>query len=196
MIPSIFRTVGVLLAIAISAPVSALDVVYVARHAQKSADAVWQEHGRLRPLTDKGARCAAALGEEVAESEIVAVYASETVRTLGTAAAVSARGPVTVTGDDRSAFEPKAFAADMLRAHAGDGAIVVVGHSNTVGKVVAAFAPGADRCFDALGLRADGTVDEKRYGDVWRIEVGKDACDGGVTRTVLADADGGDCSTP
>lgn len=177
-------------------PAAGLEVVYVARHAQKSQDTVWDgTHGKLRPLTEKGARCAAALAAEVAPAGVVAAYASETVRTLATALAVSSAGDAKAIGDDDSVLDPPAFAADVRRRHGEERAVVAIGHSNTVGRLVAAFAPGAEACYEALGVRTDGTVDETRYGDLWRVELGKQPCAGGVTHRVL-EAEGVDCATP
>jgi len=171
-------------------------VVYVVRHAQKSRASGWDAYGALRPLSDKGARCAQALAARLAHEQVGAVYASETARTLATGVAVSAKLPATVTGDERSARDPVAFATEVIEHHTEAYAILVVGHSNTIGALIRAFQPRAAACFAAFGLRADGSLDEARYGDVWRVDLARPACDGGVRHEILGQVEGVDCMTP
>ncbi len=173
----------------------ALDVVYVVRHAQKSKDDFWRDHGSLRPLSEKGAVCAGRLATKLVDESVAAVYSSETTRTVSTGLAVSGALPATATATDDTVRDLASFTHAARERHADDRAILVVGHSNTVGKVVAAFAPEVEACWDALAMRPDGSVSEAQYGDLWRIEIGKPACEGGVEHATLGQADGVDCTT-
>lgn len=179
----------------VSSFASALDVVYVARHAQKSTDEFWRDHGQLRPLSEKGVLCAKRLATKLAEESVAAVYSSETTRTVSTGLAISGALPATATATDDTVRDLASFARAAQARHAEDRAIVVVGHSNTVGKVVAAFAPAVNACLDVLAMRADGSVSEAQYGDLWRVEIGKPACEGGVVHVSLGKADDLDCTT-
>ena len=188
--------VAIVLTFAGALPALAVETVYVVRHAQKSNEDAWSAHGRLRPLTEKGARCTARLVAELADAEVAAVYSSETARTLSTGLAVSAGLEATVTGDDITIRDPAGFAERVRSEHDAAKAILVVGHSNTVGALIAAFQPEVKDCAGRIGLRSDVSVDETRYGDVWRIDLGRAACDGGVRHSDLGAADGLDCTTP
>jgi phosphohistidine phosphatase SixA len=177
-------------------PASGLEVVYVVRHAQKSADAFWSEHGPLRPLSEKGVLCAERLAAKLADEDVAAVYSSETTRTVSTGLAISGALPATATATDATVRDLASFARDARSRHAEDHAILVVGHSNTVGRVVVAFAPEVVACFGVLGLREDGSLSEKQYGDVWRIHLDRPACDGGVAHESLGTTEQIDCMTP
>jgi len=177
-------------------PVSGLEVVYVVRHAQKSADAFWKEHGPLRPLSEKGVLCAERLAAKLANEDVAAVYSSETTRTVSTGLAISGALPASATATDATVRDLASFTRDARSRHAEDHAILVVGHSNTVGRVVLAFAPAAKACFGALGLREDGSVSDKQYGDVWRIHLCRPACEGGVAHESLGTTEQLDCMTP
>lgn len=190
-------------ALAVAVPASALDVVYVIRHAQK--DLAWDGDGRLRPLSEKGARCAAARAETLPErAEIVAVYASETARTLSTGVAISsALDGVPIIGDDATAAPDADWAAALRERHRGDSgadgdkrAIVVVGHSNTVGELVLAFRPDAEECLSLLRLARAG-VPESRYGDLWVLDLDGRGCRGIAHEPPLrlGPGDGDDCAT-
>ncbi len=181
---------------------SALDVVYVVRHAQKNPSLPWSSMGVFRPLSPKGARCAAQLGKMMDNRGIAAVYSSETTRTLATGAAVSStRDGVQVIGDDRSLKPTPQWVEELRAKHAGDQAILIVGHSNTVDDLALAFRPDLEECLERAYLSdstsASAGIPETRYGDVWRLKLdeGLAAC-AGVSRERIPNTDKQDCSTP
>lgn len=174
-----------------SAPAASLDVVYVVRHAQKIDP--WTREGRLRPLSEKGAACAERLAERLADEGIAAVYTTETARTLATGAAVSGADPrIKIYGDDTTSFTSD-WVRRILRAHRNDRAVLLVGHSNTVGVLVRAFRPDTKGCLADLRLEE---VPDTQYGDVWRLELAEKADCRGVTRESLGQVGGFDCATP
>jgi phosphohistidine phosphatase SixA len=174
-----------------SAPASALELVYVVRHAQKTDP--WTLDDRLRPLSEKGAACAAGLAEKLAGEGIGAVYSTETVRTLATGAAVSGADPrIKVYGDD-SVSHDSDWVRRILRTHRGDRAILIVGHSNTVEVLVRAFRPDTKDCLAELRL---AEIPDGQYGDVWRLEIGETEGCKGVTRESQGQVGGVDCTTP
>jgi phosphohistidine phosphatase SixA len=182
--------------------VSALDVVYVTRHAQKEPSLPWSQLGAFRPLSPKGASCAAQLGKMMQDRGIAAVYSSETERTLATGAAVSSMGEgVRVIGDDRTLEPTPELVRELRQEHAGDQAILIVGHSNTVDDLVLAFRPDVAACLGRLRLTDTSTrsagIPETQYGDVWRLELGDDQTDcRGVDDLQVGRVGEHDCSTP
>lgn len=104
----------------------------IVRHAEKVAD------GSDDPaLTTAGQARARAIGEWLADSDVVAVYSTDTRRTRQTAepAAQSHDLPVTLYDGGQSA---DAFAAQLRKAHPA-GTVLVVGHSNTAPAIAAAL---------------------------------------------------------
>ena len=183
-------------------PAAALDVVYVTRHAQKSAAEEWRPIGDLRPLSLKGAACAGRLSQLMEGRGVAKVYATETARTLATGLAVSGSlDGVGIAGDNAMARLTPDQAHSLSERHAEDQAILIVGHSNTVTELVLAFRPDAEACLERLRLTEPGaarhSISEKQYGDVWRLELatGHAAC-AGITHEHLGQAGEFDCSTP
>ena len=177
---------------------SALDVVYVVRHAQKNPSLPWSSIGGFRPLSPKGARCAARLGKIMENRGIAAVYSSETTRTLATGAAVSStRDGVQVIGDDRTVKPTAELVQELRQRHAGDQAILIVGHSNTVDDLVLAFRPDVKDCLERFRLTdsslSSAGIPETQYGDIWRLKLSDEPADcRGVSREQI----GGECSDP
>jgi len=144
--------------------------VYVVRHAEK-------ESGVDDPgLTPAGVARAEALAGVCARAGVVAVYTTEYRRTRETGAPAAARVG-TVVDASFPAGEEERLAAHVRRAHVGER-VLVVGHSNTVGRVVAGLGAGRpadlgegeyDRLF-VVTLHADGraTLERRRYGRVGR----------------------------
>jgi broad specificity phosphatase PhoE len=134
---------GMLFAMLGAMPATAADTVYVIRHLQK-------ESGADPALTADGKAGATALADLLADKGIKAIYATETRRAMETGAPLAAKLGVAVTP-----YEPSNPAA-LAKAIAGvKGAVLVVGHSNTVPQLVASFggaepAPIADDEFGTL----------------------------------------------
>jgi broad specificity phosphatase PhoE len=120
----------------------------VVRHAEKADDG-----SRDPPLSAAGAARAQALARRLSASPLTAVYATPFRRAQQTAQAVATPHRIAVT-----TYDPAIAASDFaatLRAHHHRGAVLVVGHSNTVPGLVAALctcriaALGEDN-YDAL----------------------------------------------
>jgi broad specificity phosphatase PhoE len=124
-------------------PAGAADTVYVMRHLQKG-------QGDDPSLTPQGASGAAEVAALLARAPIAAVFATATRRAQETGGPLAAkRGLVVTTYDPR---EPQKLAAAVART---SGAVLVVGHSNTVPELVALF--GGERPA-ALGDDDYGTI--------------------------------------
>lgn len=199
---SSFVVLFVSILIVVALPVSALDVVYVVRHAQKNQSPVWSDIGNLRPLSPKGARCAARLSKIMENRGIAAVYASETTRTTATGVAVSTtRDGVEVIGDDTTLKPTAEFVEQLKERHLDDKAILLVGHSNTVDDLVVAFRPDVEQCLEKFRLAERGApmkgVPETQYGDIWRLKIGADQTEcRGVNREKIGRVGDDDCSVP
>jgi broad specificity phosphatase PhoE len=132
----------------------------VVRHAEKVADG-----SRDPALTAAGQDRAMALARRLADTPVVAVYATGFRRTRDTAAPTALGHGVAVTAYD--ANEPAAaFAARLRRAHRS-GAVLVVGHSNTAPDIAAALC-GCDV----------PAMDEEEYTRLMTVHVGRH---GGIT---------------
>jgi phosphohistidine phosphatase SixA len=126
---------ALLLALAPQAPVDTLDppTVVVVRHAEK-VDA-----SRDPALSDAGRARAMALDSALADARVTAIIVTPYRRNAETAAPVAARHgltPIVVPVSGEVDAHAAAVAAEALRHH---GTVLVVGHSNTVGAVVAAL---------------------------------------------------------
>ena len=127
------------------------------RHAEKA-----QDNPADPSLSEAGRRRALALATRLREEPLTAVYATQWLRTRQTAApAADARGLPVRTYD---AGEPAGELAARLRRDHRAGAVLVVGHSNTVPDLVAALC----RCEVA-------PIDESVYGDLFLVTGADDA---------------------
>jgi broad specificity phosphatase PhoE len=116
-----------LLAMLGAMPATAADTVYVIRHLQK-------ESGADPALTAEGKAGATALAHLLADKGIKAIYATQTRRAMETGAPLAAKLGIAVTP-----YDPSNPAALAKVAAGVKGAILVVGHSNTVPQLVASF---------------------------------------------------------
>jgi broad specificity phosphatase PhoE len=116
-----------LLAMLGAMPASAADTVYVIRHLQK-------ESGADPALTAEGKAGATALADVLADKNIKAIYATETRRAMQTAMPLATRLGLAIIP-----YDPGNPAALAKIAAGLKGAILVVGHSNTVPELVASF---------------------------------------------------------
>lgn len=124
-----------LVALAAACAAPSTTTVYVVRHAEKAADP-----GDGDPeLTAVGHARAAELARVLGDVPIQAVYTTKYRRNRSTAAPIAAaRGlaPVLYDAHDAAGFVAR------LRSEHPSGRVVVVGHSNTIPELLAAF--GAD----------------------------------------------------
>jgi broad specificity phosphatase PhoE len=148
------RGIGALLLAALLLPAlaSAADLqVYLARHAEKDSD-----DPRDPSLSAAGSARAQALAESLRHAGLQAVYATQYRRTRQTAAPAAAMAGVAVTVRPASggvATDAAAFAAELRERHPEGGAVLVVGHSNTIPALAQALlgdaAPVASMAEDA-----------------------------------------------
>ena len=143
---------GMLLAMLGAMPASAADTVYVIRHLQK-------ESGADPILTAEGKAGAAALADLLADKSIKAIYATETRRAMETAAPLAARLKIAIIP-----YDPGNPAALAKIAAGVKGAILVVGHSNTVPELVASFG-GAE----------PAAIADDEFGTLYIVHAGSNA---------------------
>lgn len=148
--------------------------VIVVRHAEKTDDG-----SRDPALNAKGQARAQALRETMADESLLAAYSTDFQRARQTAQPAAQAHRIEVTTYD--ARQPTAeFAAQLRRRHAS-GAVLVVGHSNTVPGIVAALcgceAPPLDETeYDRLSIVEIATgkpprLVRRRYGSPEREAV-------------------------
>ena len=144
----VIATLCTLLAL-VAAPALAAEPVYVMRHLQKAA-------GDDPPLTDEGAALARGVAEQLAGTNIRAVFATGTRRAQQTAAPLASRLNLNVT-----TYDPANPAALAAAAKAAGGAVLIVGHSNTVPDIVASF-----------GGEKPAPIADSEYGTIYIVDPG------------------------
>lgn len=119
----------------LSAATSAQTIILV-RHAEK-ADAPKDDPG----LSDAGQRRAAALAAALKDSNVSAIFTTQLRRTQETAAPIAKAAGVTpkVLTISRGGLADHVAEAAKLAREQKDGAVVIVGHSNTVPAIAAAL---------------------------------------------------------
>jgi broad specificity phosphatase PhoE len=134
--------------------------IYVMRHLNT-------EPGTRDPdLTAEGARTAAALAGWFRDERPVAIFVTDFRRTRETVAPLA-----TGLGLTPQVYDPGDVPGLVARARAAGGPVLIVGHSNTVGGIVA-----------ALGGTSPGELGHDEFGDIWRV-----APDGATARARIAD---------
>lgn len=130
-------------------------IIYLVRHGEKEVV------GKDPALTAQGQARAQNIATILQKAGIGSIFSSTTIRTRQTAAPLAQRSGLPVQG-----YDPLAPKALVDKVNALNGAVLIVGHSNTVPDLVRLFggAPGADIAdneFDRLYqlIRgADGTI--------------------------------------
>lgn len=150
------------LAVALSGaqPARAADTVYVMRHLQKGI-------GDDPPLSARGWMNAQSVGDRLANSGIKAIFATPTHRAMQTGEPLAKRLGISIT-----TYDPRDPAGLIRSVAAVDGAVLIVGHSNTVPDIVA---------------RLGGTpvaLGEDDYGTIFVVTPGNST----VEQIVLTDA--------
>jgi broad specificity phosphatase PhoE len=137
--------------------------LYLVRHGHAGSRSSWTGDDRLRPLSKKGRRQAAALAQELAGAGITRLVSSPSVRCIETLRPLADQVGLVVEDDDRLAEGSDGRAAlelaDELRRD-DDGAAVVCSHGDVI----------PDLLFE---LRGNGTVfhDPPSWpkGSVWLV---------------------------
>lgn len=132
----------------VSAPVLAAEPVYIIRHLEKAA-------GTDPALTPEGAARAEQLADMLGDKGIKAVFATATRRAQQTAAPLATRLGVPVTS-----YKPDQVQALVDAVAAAGGPVLIVGHSNTVPDLVAAF-----------GGAKPASIDEGSFGTIFLVGV-------------------------
>jgi phosphohistidine phosphatase SixA len=136
-------------AAAFAAGKPSLRTVILVRHAEKaSTDAD-------TPLSAAGQARAAELARVLAGAKVKTIYVSEFVRTQQTAAPLAAKLSLTPVVVHTGPTQPAEIAKKIRAAVAGD-TLLVVGHSNTIPKILA-----------ELGVAAPPAIAEGDYGDLF-----------------------------
>ena len=131
-------------------PAAAQNSVYVMRHLNTPA-------GERDPdLLPEGQRGAEALATWFHEERPVAIYVTDYKRTRQSVAPLAARLGLTPI-----LYDPADTPALIARIRAEHGAVLVVGHSNTVPDIVA-----------ALGGERPPALAHEDFGDIWRVAPG------------------------
>jgi phosphohistidine phosphatase SixA len=108
--------------------------IYLVRHAEKMA-------GQDPDLTPQGLARARHVAAILRRAGITAIFSTKTLRTQQTAAPLAQQAGLTV-----QLYDPLAPLAQVEKVRALSGAVLVVGHSNTLPELVKLFggAPGSD----------------------------------------------------
>ena len=130
----------------VAAPVLAAEPVYIIRHLEKAA-------GADPELTPQGAARAEKLADMLGDKGIKAVFATATRRAQQTAAPLATRLGVPLTS-----YKPDDVQALVEAVAAAGGPVLVVGHSNTVPDLVAAF-----------GGARPAPIDEGSFGTLFLV---------------------------
>jgi broad specificity phosphatase PhoE len=130
----------------VSAPALAAEPVFIIRHLEKAA-------GQDPALTPQGAARAEKLADMLENKGIKAVFATAFQRAQQTAAPLARRLGVPVTS-----YKPDDVQALVKAVAAAGGPVLIVGHSNTVPELVAAF-----------GGAKPAPIGEESYGTIFLV---------------------------
>jgi len=133
--------------------------IYLVRHAEKAAV------GKDPDLTPQGESRARDIAAILRRAGITAIFSTPTVRARQTAAPLAQRTGLTV-----QLYDPLAPLALVEKVRSLTGAVVVIGHSNTLPELVRLFGgvPGAD-------------IDDDEFDRLYQLLPGPD----GQVRTIL-----------
>jgi broad specificity phosphatase PhoE len=150
------------LGLSLLAPCAAMaepSAIYLVRHAEKMS-----EHGDPE-LTARGHVRAQHVSTLLARAGIAHVFSTPTKRTMQTAQPLAQQAALAV-----QSYDPRKPAALVEKIRASSGAVLVVGHSNTIPELVRLLggAPGAD-------------IGDNEYDRLYQLTPGT----GGAVNTVL-----------
>lgn len=185
LVRRLLRAWALLLSVLLTAalPAAGLDTVYLVRHAEKADP--WPQDRELDafwPLSSAGTARAEALAGRLEKAGIAAIHTSRTTRTLATAMPLAARIhlPMSAVVADDASIRPgdmPGFLARLREKHAGDAAVLIVGHSNTIPRllVLLGAVPG---CYARLGISdgKDGLLIEG-YEGLWKVDLRRQGCE-------------------
>ncbi len=163
-----------------AAPASALDVIFLVRHAEKVDD--WpaaRDLDAFRPLTPAGVARAEALAVRLKGEGVGAIYSSRTTRSLATGEPLAKAVGKPLMADDASTkpAEMDGFLTALREKHSGDRAVLIVGHSNTVPELLVRLGAKPE-CFQRLGITGQaGSLMTESYDGLWRVDLKKQGCE-------------------
>ena len=190
-------TLGILALLPLAPAASALDTIYIVRHADKAT--FWpkaRELNKFHPLSRTGMNRADAIAEHLSDAGIAEIYTSATTRTLATGmplaealdAARAADAPKVRIGPDGRTVDRSqmlAFFDELRTKHAEDKAVLVVGHSDTVPLLLIALG-ALNTCFETLDIGLDGgDLLISGYEGLWRVNLAEPGCAGIERQTVV-----------
>ncbi len=142
--------------------------IFVVRHAEKAEES---DNSPSAALSDAGRARSARLGAMLRDADLAGVYATATRRALDTARPSAEGHALPIAGYDAGA-SPRAVVDRVLAECAGRAALVV-GHSNTVPALVAAFTGGEPgdglSGYDSIFVVTILRCGESRVGSVTRL---------------------------
>lgn len=162
-----------------ASPAAALDTVYLVRHAEKLEG--WptaRELDAFQPLSPAGTARAESLATRLKDAGIVAIYSSNTTRSLTTGLPLAKATGVPILGDDATTKPDQmaAFLAKLREKHATDKAVLIVGHSNTIPELLIKLGATPD-CFAKVGITGEpGKMLIEGYEGLWRVDLKKEGC--------------------
>jgi phosphohistidine phosphatase SixA len=181
------RTLPFLLIVLLALPATALDRIYLVRHAEKAGWPTDRDLDAFQPLSPAGTARAEALAARLKTAGIVHVYTSRTTRTLQTGVPLALATNVSITADDATTKPDQmdAFLTHLREKHAADKAVLIVGHSNTVPELLVHLGAKAD-CFQRLGITGQpGSLLIEGYEGVWTVDLKKPGCEGMARDTLI-----------
>lgn len=163
-----------------ASPATALDVIFLVRHAEKVDD--WpaaRDLDAFRPLTAAGVARAEALAVRLKGEGIGVIYSSRTTRSLATGEPLAKATGKPLMADDASTKpgEMDGFLNALREKHSGDHAVLIVGHSNTVPELLVRLGAKPE-CFQRLGITGQaGSLMTESYDGLWRVDLKKQGCE-------------------
>ena len=128
--------------------------VFIVRHGEKQSESNEKEV----PLSEAGRARAVRLAAMLKDARIVAIYSTDTVRTLSTAEPLAAAAKITPQIYEAAGADAAGnLAARISKEHPAEN-VLVVGHSNTVGPLVA-----------ALGCAEEVRIAPQEYDGLWIV---------------------------
>lgn len=170
---------ALLLLLVFAFPAAALDTLYLVRHAEKASWPSDRDLDAFQPLSPAGIERAEALAAHLKSAGIAAVYTSRTTRTIETGAPLAQAASLPIAADDATTRpdEMAAFLARLREKHAGDKAVLIVGHSNTIPELLRTLgaAPG---CYVRLNITGEpGKLLIEGYEGLWKVDLKKQGCE-------------------
>ena len=168
---------GVILLAPFASRSHAVDTIFITRHAEKAE--FWPEGlDAYHPLSHAGTKRARYLARLLEKEGVEAIYATPTTRTLATGMPLVRKLgiPITASRESGDVERLDSFLAAVRKEHPGKGAVLIVGHADTVPQMLVRL--GAEpSCFERLGIRKEGEgLRVDGYDGLWRVDLKEKGC--------------------